>query len=422
MEDLDPIRNLRFQGFDIPQLLEWIGKIKDGDGAASMDRAAAALKECADIVTGLDDTLRRELGKLQIEWRGNAGSIAQEATAQQSAVMQQSQDPLAASASGVEGQGRGFEAAKNSLPEQSGLQHQQSENFFEWSGGAFGYTSDYDEEANQISGNKQAAQQALSNYRDTTVAQAGSFQPMPEMHAAAVSPQSFAPGPGGSGVGAFSAPGGGGSAGDAAGGSFGGGYSAGPGAGQPVPGGRSGTSPEDGDPSTGGLPDANPQDDPQQPGIGLGGAIGLGAGGAAVAGLGAAAAGRLLGGRSATPEGGARGGSGGSGGSGSGGSTGGRSGAARPGGSSGIGGGPGDTTAGKPAGGAGSRPGQGSMMGPAATRGQAGQDGDEEHQDRYFQAETPFDDTRLAAPPVFGQTAESEHEAADDRPDERKQD
>ncbi|GAB2666495.1 hypothetical protein GCM10027271_27340 [Saccharopolyspora gloriosae] len=405
MEDLNPIRNLRFQGFDIPELLDWIGKIKDGRGTESMDQAATALQQCAQIVTELDDTLRTELGKLQIEWTGNAGAIAQEATAKQSAVMQQSQDPLATSATSVEAQGRGFESAKNTLPNQNEMQNNESENIFEKGAGVFGYTSDYDEEAKKIDGRKQVAQQALNSYRDTTVTQAESFQPMPEMQPAAVTAQAAAPGGGaGSGIGAFASPGGGagGAAGYAGGvggiGAIGGGTGgraggSGGGGDTPVSGGRSGSRQEPGR-GTGGDPDTNPHDDPKQGGIGLGGVLGIGAGGAAVAGIGAVAASKLLGGKAGTPEGSVRGGSAGA--------DKGKAGSLR-GGSSGIGGGPGDTTAGRTASGsATSKPAPGSAMGPAATRGQGGSGEDSEHENKYYEEETPFDDNRLVAPPVFG--------------------
>ncbi|WP_243792783.1 PPE domain-containing protein [Saccharopolyspora gloriosae] len=413
MEDLNPIRNLRFQGFDIPELLSWIGKIKDGRGTESMDQAATALQQCAQIVTDLDDTLRVELGKLQIEWTGNAGAIAQEATAKQSAVMQQSQDPLATSATSVEAQGRGFESAKNTLPNRNEMHNSESENFLEKGAGVFGYTSDYDEEAKKIDGRKQVAQQALGSYRDTTVTQAESFQPMPEMQPAAVTAQAAAPSGGaGSGIGTFASPdGGGGSAGvggadnaiGAISGRSGGrtGGRTGGGGDAPIGGGRSGNKDEH-ERATGGDPDTNPHDDPKQGGMGLGGILGIGAGGAAVAGLGAVAASKMLGGKAGTPEGSVRGGSAGA--------DKGKAGSLR-GGSSGVGGGPGDTTAGRTASGsATSKPAPGSAMGPAATRGQGGSGEDAEHENKYYEEETPFDDNRLVAPPVFG----ADHEPGDD--------
>ncbi|MFR9731321.1 hypothetical protein ACL03H_18995 [Saccharopolyspora sp. MS10] len=405
MEDLNPIRNLRFQGFDIPELLTWIGRIKDGRGTESMDGAAIALQRCAQIVTELDETLRTELGKLRIEWTGNAGAIAQEATAKQSAVMQQSQDPLATSATSVEAQGRGYESAKNTLPNQNEMHNSESENIFEKGAGYFGYTSDYDEEAKKIEGRKQLAQQTLGSYRDTTVRQAENFQPMPEMRPAAVTAQS-ATGAGGasSGIGAFAAPGGvsggvgGHSGGDAATGAVGGrggafsGGSRGSAGETPLGGGRSGSKEELGR-GTGGDAASTPTA-PAKRGLGVSGAIGMGAGGAAVAGLGAVAAGKSLG-RPGAAGGGARGG----------GAAGGKDGRSAPlrGGSSGVGGGPGDTTAGRTASGsATSRPAPGSAMGPAATRGRPESDEDAEHENKYFQEETPFDDNRLVAPPVFG--------------------
>ncbi|QUH04528.1 hypothetical protein HUO13_30480 [Saccharopolyspora erythraea] len=409
MAGIDPIRDIRFEGMDIPQLQQWIAQIKHGRGTESMNGAVRGLEQCVQVVVDLDNTLRTELAKLQIHWEGNAGSMAQAATRAQTAVMQESQDPLAVSAASVDAQGRGYESAKHTLPEAGDLQAQQSENFLEWSGGAFGYESDYDAEAKQIQNRQLAAQSALGSYRDTSVQQADAYQPLPEMAPASVSAQSATVG--GSGVGgggfAFSGVGGGGVGGGAVGGGGtgggfgghsgvlpgGGDYSGGDGSREG--GGRSGAGGLRESSGTGGYADRNTTGPTNRPGLGLGPALGLGAGGAAVAGLGAAAAGKMLGG--------------GKGGAGSvrGGDV--KGGIAR-GGSSGVGGGPGDTTAGRTAGSsATSRPGPGSMMGPAATRGEK-KDDDVEHDNQYVVEETPFDDNRLVAPAVLGE--DREHDEA----------
>lgn len=400
MTEVDPIRDLRFEGMDIPHLLEWIRKIKQGGGSGSMHDSVDALQRAVQVVVDLDETLRIELGKLRIAWAGNAGDIAQEATRQQIVTMRDAQDPLKASAAGVQAQGEGYSSARHSLPDESELRHHESENVVEWAGGAFGYESDYDAEAKKISGQKQAAQAALGSYRDTTVAQAEQFRPIPEMAPAAVSAQSASSG-GAVNVGAGAA----GSGGTQAGGS-----GAGPVPGTPVSGGfagpgtdsrgsggavrrdgdRGGSAVGGGARGTGGDPNRNPHDDPNPEGVGLGTALGIGAGGAAVAGIGAFAASRMLGGKAGLPEGGAaRGGQLGQGGT------------AR-GGSSGVGGGPGDTTAGRTASASTtSKPAAGSMMTPAAARG-AQQGSEAEHENKYVAPETPFDDNRLAAPAVLG--------------------
>ena len=162
MTSIDPIRDLRFEGMDIPQLREWINQIKQGAGTESMQTAVRALEECVRVVTDLDETLRRELAKLQIDWEGNAGGLAAEATRQRSAVLGEAPDPLARSASGVEGHGEGYESTRHKLPNTDELRHQEAENFFEWAGGGFGYESDYDAEAKRIDAQKKAAAAALA--------------------------------------------------------------------------------------------------------------------------------------------------------------------------------------------------------------------------------------------------------------------
>ncbi|WP_428835485.1 PPE domain-containing protein [Saccharopolyspora thermophila] len=416
---IDPIRDIRFEGMDIPQLQEWITQIKQGRGAESMHGAVRALDECVKVVVELDETLRRELGKLQIAWEGNAGSLAAAATQQQSVFLADAPDPLKASATSVDAQGRGYESAKNRLPNNDELRHKESENIFEKAGGYFGYESDYDAEAKAIDAQKKAAQAALSSYRDTSVHQADSFRPLPEMPALTVAAAAAPPSVAGSGIGSIGSPvGGGGSAqGDVSGGFVGGntrGGDVGDGTKRgdrtpPPPGGdRSGTKePQERDHA--GSADPTPGGDDQGSGIGMPGVLGIAAGGAAVAGLGAYAASRMLGGRSAAVGAG--------GGTVRGGGLEGRSPGMARGGSSGIGGGPGDTQAGKAAGNTpGSRPGAGSMMTPAATRGEKRAE-DAEHENKYVAEETPFDDERLVAPPVLGQVDEP-----DDDTEPKKQD
>ncbi|RRO16241.1 PPE domain-containing protein [Saccharopolyspora rhizosphaerae] len=411
MTYIDPLRDIRFQGMDIPELQEWIAQIKQGQGTQAMQGAVRALDKCVQVVVDLDDTLRRELAKLQVEWHGSAGSLAAEATRQQSVALGDAPDPLAVSASSVAAQAGGYESARHTLPNPDELGHEQSENVFEWAGGGFGYESDYDQEAKQIEAQKRAAQAALSNYRDTSVEQAQTYQPLPSMPAAAVVPAAPPGSTPSAGIGSFgSTPGGSAGEGTGAvvGGTAGGGQPRGDRHAPP----KLPAAPPPAGQRPGGRPDEQPRPDEQQPdehaaefgtepdpqagqstgdGLGTGTVLGIAAGGAAVAGIGAYAASKFVGGRTpATATGpGVVPGAGES-------KT-----PANPRGGS-VGGGPGDTVAGKAAGGTpGSRPAPGSVMSPAATRGDKPGE-DTEHENKYTAEETPFDDDRLVAPAVLG--------------------
>ncbi|MEY8038869.1 hypothetical protein AB8O55_05630, partial [Saccharopolyspora cebuensis] len=290
MTGIEEIRGLRFEGMDIPQLLDWIGKIKQGRGAESMHEAVQALDECVRVVVDLDETLRTELGKLGVAWEGNAGALAQEASAQRSVVLQESEEPLRATATSVDAQGRSFESARNTLPNGEELRHQESEHFFEWAGGGFGYESDYDQEAKQIAQQRSAAQAALGSYRDGTVGEAEKFRPLPEMGPALVSPQGLAATTGTAGVagGGAAAFGGVATGGGAVGGTgtgVGGGVVPGtPGSGggsaDPRGGGYAGVGNRPDAPSSGSFADRTPSGGGRG-GIGVGTALGIGAGGAA---------------------------------------------------------------------------------------------------------------------------------------------
>nr|WP_218888852.1 PPE domain-containing protein [Saccharopolyspora hordei] len=418
---------------DIPQLQEWITQVKQGRGTESMQSAVRALDECVKVVVELDETLRRELGKLQIAWEGNAGDLAAAATQQQAVFLSDAPDPLRASAQSVDAQGRSYESTRHTLPNTDELRHKQSENVLEWVGGAFGYESDYDQEAKQIDAHKKAAQAALGSYRDTSVSQAEAYRPLPEVPPATVTPQSTAPsgvvGAGLGGVGSASAGTVAGSAqpgvptpgtanpgqnpGQGVGAVPGGGVLPGQGLGdgrtgrpneRVAPPKRTGERRED-ERDRGGEADPTPEAAGDSGGVSAGTVLGIAAGGAAVAGIGAYAASKVLGGRAAPAPAGGPGGAVGDGKT-----------AAR-----GIGGGPGDTVAGKAAGSTpGSRPAAGSMMSPAATRGEKRSE-DAEHENKYVAEETPFDDERLVAPPVLGGDQRDDEKPAETET-EQKQD
>ncbi|TDC90129.1 hypothetical protein E1161_19765 [Saccharopolyspora aridisoli] len=464
----DPIRDIRFKGMDIPELQEWIAQIKQGQGTQAMQGAVRALDECVQVVVDLDDALRRELGKLHVEWEGSAGSLAAEATRQQSVAFGDAPDPLAVSASSVDAQAGGYESARHRLPNAEELRHKQSENVFEWAGGGFGYESDYDEEAKKIEAEKQAAQAALSNYRDTSVEQAQAYQPLPTMPATAVVPAASSGTASSAGNGSFGTAAGGSQedlAGDAvvggaiaggavAGGQVGGGQVGGgqvggdrpgaprtpveqPSAGQrpgeqPPAGRRPGDQARPGDqerpvdqerPGDRERPDQGEDEhaaefdadpDPQagvdDGGVSTGTVLGIAAGGAAVAGIGAYAASKVIGGRLPATTSGPKvvPGAGES-----------KTPATR---SGTIGGGPGDTVVGKAAGSTpGSRPAPGSVMSPAATRGEKPGEGSE-HDNDYTAEETPFDDDRLVAPAVLGHVEPQATESEDDDAEPKKRD
>ncbi|GAA2357081.1 hypothetical protein GCM10009854_39220 [Saccharopolyspora halophila] len=430
MADIEPIRDIRFEGMDISQLREWISRIKQGAGTESMQSAVRALDSCVQVVTDLDDTLRRELGKLQIAWEGSAGDLAAETTRRQQAMMSEAPDPLARSASSVEGQGQGYESARHKLPNCDELRHQESENVLEWAGGGFGYESDYDAEAKRIDAQKKAAQAALAEYRDTSVDHADGHRPLPVVPAGAVQASQPSGSVPGAGVGAMP------SAGDSSGSAVVGGATAGrgtvgdgttgsapvpgarPGAGDPVPGARPGdqvSEPGADRPGGGwvdggrvdgdgraepGEPDAPEQpeepggsEEPKDPGapeehaaelgadgraagedgIGTGTMLGIAAGGAALLGGGAYAAKRVMDGRAggAAPGGEAK--------------------AAKTGGTAAA------ASGGKAGGG---------VLSPATKR--EGGSGDGEHENAYAAEETPFDDERLVAPAVLGDQTEDD--------------
>jgi hypothetical protein len=232
------------------------------------------------------------------------------------------------------------------------------------------------------------------------------------------------PGVGVGSVGSYSGDGSGvpgaiiGGGGNVGGGNVGGGTGRGDRTAPPVPGDRSGGDPHPDEQDTGSEADQTPHAAEAGGGINPATVLGIAAGGAAVAGIGAYAASRMLGGRG--PAGAGAGGGTVRGGAG----VEGKSAGMARGGASNIGGGPGDTMAGRAAGSTpGSRPAVGSMMGPAATRGEKRSE-DEEHENKYVAEETPFDDDRLVAPAVLGhfepEEAESDEECVEDEP--KKQD
>ncbi|WP_034268047.1 PPE domain-containing protein [Haloechinothrix halophila] len=114
---LDKVRQLRFEGYSVGMLALEIDLLREGRGTGSMSNAVDALARVATALRNTDDTLRAELGKLGIEWRGEASTIAQDVMMTSANFAEDATDKINESSQAAFGLSEAFQRALNTLPD-----------------------------------------------------------------------------------------------------------------------------------------------------------------------------------------------------------------------------------------------------------------------------------------------------------------
>lgn len=114
---LDKVRQLRFEGYTVGMLALEIDLLREGRGTDSMSNAVDALARVASALRDTDDTLRAELGKLGIEWRGEASTLAQDVMMTSADFAADATDKINESSQAAFGLSEAFQRALNTLPD-----------------------------------------------------------------------------------------------------------------------------------------------------------------------------------------------------------------------------------------------------------------------------------------------------------------
>jgi hypothetical protein len=114
---VEKIRNHRFDGYTDTGVATEIEKFRSGDGIGSIGAAVDALKSVAGALAETDETLRRELGKLGVEWQSQAGGQAGQVFTDQAGFSRDAMDKVDHSAEMIFAQGEAFNRTLYKLPE-----------------------------------------------------------------------------------------------------------------------------------------------------------------------------------------------------------------------------------------------------------------------------------------------------------------
>jgi hypothetical protein len=111
------MRDHRFNGYTDTGVAAEIEKFRGGDGIGSIGTAVEALKAVAGALAETDETLRRELGKLGVEWHSEAGGLASRVFTEQAGFSRDAKDKIDHSAEMIFAQGQAFSYTLYRLPD-----------------------------------------------------------------------------------------------------------------------------------------------------------------------------------------------------------------------------------------------------------------------------------------------------------------
>ncbi|MEC3977080.1 hypothetical protein [Amycolatopsis sp. H20-H5] len=111
------IRDQRFEGYTDTGIATEITRFHAGDGIGSIGTAVDALKAVAKALVDTDETLRRELGKLGVEWQSEAGGQAGQVMSEQAGFSHDANTKVDHSAEMIFAQGEAFNRTLYKLPD-----------------------------------------------------------------------------------------------------------------------------------------------------------------------------------------------------------------------------------------------------------------------------------------------------------------
>ncbi|GAA5123038.1 PPE domain-containing protein [Haloechinothrix salitolerans] len=114
---LDKVRQLRFEGYTVGMLALEIDLLREGRGTGSLANAVEALAKVATALRNTDDTLRTELGKLGVEWHGEASSAARDVMMTSADFAEDATGKLNEASQVAFGLSEAFQRALNTLPD-----------------------------------------------------------------------------------------------------------------------------------------------------------------------------------------------------------------------------------------------------------------------------------------------------------------
>lgn len=171
MEDLDiqalaeKIGDHRFNGYTDSMLADEIDRFRSGRGASGLGDAVDALQAVAAALAETDRTLRTELGKLGVDWRGAAAARAGAVVADHATFSEEAAEKVTAAAKSVFAQGEAFNRTLHTLPESQVLRDGTGgHSVLDSVGSLLGFETDNAQRVARAREAREQALQALNTY------------------------------------------------------------------------------------------------------------------------------------------------------------------------------------------------------------------------------------------------------------------
>ncbi|MFD9738499.1 PPE domain-containing protein [Umezawaea sp. NPDC059074] len=176
MSGYEQIADHRFEGYDNAALAQLVAKFKSGDGAQKFSEASHALRELAASLAETDDVLRKELGKLGIEWQGASGERAGKTITAQADYADEGVDSGKQNAQATAVQGASYSYSRDSMPEPAKLQGDTETSMIDDVGGFFGYETDHAQEVKETNAAREQTIRGLNQYTEASQDALNQFQ------------------------------------------------------------------------------------------------------------------------------------------------------------------------------------------------------------------------------------------------------
>ncbi|GAA3880937.1 hypothetical protein GCM10022243_51950 [Saccharothrix violaceirubra] len=166
----------RFEGYDNHALAGLVEKFKSGDAAQRFSEASHALRELAAGLAETDEVLRRELGKLGIEWQGAAGDKAGGTITAQADYAGNADETAQRTSKATAEQSATFSQTRHVLPESTSLLGATQQSTWDKVAGFAGYETDHAEEVKQTQAAREQAIRGLDQYTEASRSTLDSYQ------------------------------------------------------------------------------------------------------------------------------------------------------------------------------------------------------------------------------------------------------
>ncbi|XVS64265.1 PPE domain-containing protein [Actinosynnema sp. CA-299493] len=162
------ITDFRFEGYDNQALATLVQQFQSGDAAQKFSDASHTLRELSASLGEVDETLRRELKKLGIDWQGAAGDQASEKTTVMADYATEADEAGRQNSMATRVQGESYSQTRNGMPEPQKLRGDTETHIGDDFLGFFGHETDHAKEVKETQAAREQAIRGLDQYTEAS--------------------------------------------------------------------------------------------------------------------------------------------------------------------------------------------------------------------------------------------------------------